>query len=662
MPAAQAIRAGAAYIELFVKDNQLTKGLDAASQKLQAFGAAVTEIGMNMVLVGAAIIAPLVASVQHFAEAGDKLNKMSERTGVAVETLSELGYAADQSGSNLEVLEASLRKMQNVLVDAASGSKTARKSLGMLGLSIEELAGLTPDEQFQRIADRISKVADPTLKAALAMDIFGKSGTQLLPMIAGGAKGLDELRQRARQLGLVVSKEDAEAATLFGDTLDDLWKTIKAGVFAIGSALAPLLTDLIAQATTVVVAIVNWIKENKAVVVTIFKIAAAVVGAGVALIVLGSTISAFGAALGGLVTVMGAIGTAIAVVGEIIAFLLTPMGLVIVAAVALGGYLLYASGLGAKALAWLAAAFDDLKNDALAAWQGIGDALAAGDLALAAKILWLTLKMEWQKGINFLNKHWQAWKAFFLNVANEAVHSLATFFVDAWAGLQVAWVETTHFMMDAWSTFVAFAQKSWGSASDWIAARMLDIQGAFDSSFDAEGAKKQLDQMANERNRTINRERDSAIGGREQERQKRRQQIEADRVGSRGQLEAMRAKEEADINKAQDESIAGAEKALKDARKEWEDAIAEAAKKRAEKEASDPERLKGAQDSLSASAGLLAEEQGKIEVKGTFNALAARGLGADSLAERTAHAAEQIVANTKQLVDQAKQGKLVFAQ
>lgn len=68
------------------------------------------------------------------------------------------------------------------------------------------------------------------------------------------------------------------------------------------------------------------------------------------------------------------------------------------------------------------------------------------------------------------------------------------------------------------------------------------------------------------------------------------------------------------------------------------------------------------QDGLSFSAGAIGDEQRKVEVKGTFNALAARGLGADSLAERTARAAEQIVVNTKDLVDQAKQGKLVFAQ
>jgi hypothetical protein len=119
--------------------------------------------------------------------------------------------------------------------------------------------------------------------------------------------------------------------------------------------------------------------------------------------VLGTIISGFGAAIGAVVTIVGAVGTAIAILGKIIALLLSPIGLVIVGAVALGAYLLYASGLGAKALAWLGERFETLKNDALAAWQGIGDALAAGDLALAAKIVWLTLKMEWKRGIHFLN-------------------------------------------------------------------------------------------------------------------------------------------------------------------------------------------------------------------------------------------------------------------
>src|SRR5690606_5093228 len=197
-------------------------------------------------------------------------------------------YAADQSGANLETLEAGLRRMQTTVLDAARGSAMAQESLAMLGVTVDQLAGLAPDQQFKLLADRLSRIEDPTLKAALAMKVFGKSGTQLLPLMAGGAKGIEELQQRARELGLTISKDDAQAATLFGDTLDDLWKSIKAGVFAIGSALAPMLTELIAKATKFVVAVVNWIKQNKALVVTVFKIAAAVVAAGIALIVLGS--------------------------------------------------------------------------------------------------------------------------------------------------------------------------------------------------------------------------------------------------------------------------------------------------------------------------------------------------------------------------------------
>ena len=120
------------------------------------------------------------------------------------------------------------------------------------------VTSLSPDQQFKLIADRLSRIEDPTLKAAMAMKVFGKSGTQLLPLMAGGAKGIEELQQRARELGLTISKEDADAATLFGDTLDDLWKSIKAGVFAIGAALAPMLTDLIAKAIKFVVAAANW--------------------------------------------------------------------------------------------------------------------------------------------------------------------------------------------------------------------------------------------------------------------------------------------------------------------------------------------------------------------------------------------------------------------
>jgi hypothetical protein len=661
MAAGQAIRAGAAYIELFTKDSRLVKGLSSASKQLQAFGASVQTMGLNLVAAGGAVIAPLLAAVQQFAAMGDQVNKASGRTGVAVETLSELAYAADQSGANLETLEGGLRRMQASVLDAAKGSKSAQENLAMLGLTVEQLAGLSPDQQFKLIADRLSRIEDPTLKAALAMKVFGKSGTQLLPLMADGAKGIEQLQQRARELGLTISKEDAEAATVFGDTLDDLWKSIKAGVFAIGSALAPMLTDLIAQAIKFVVAVVKWIKENKALVVTVFKIAAAVVGAGVALILLGTIISGFGAAIGAVVTVVAAVGTAVAILGKIIALLLSPIGLVIVAAVALGAYLLYASGLGAKALAWLGERFETLKNDALAAWQGIGDALAAGDLALAAKIVWLTLKMEWRRGIHFLNGLWIGAKEFFLSLWTDAVFGVAKILNNGWAAIEVGWTETVGFLADAWSVFTNLLTHTWHNTIGFIKKAWVRLKSLFSEDVDVDAEVSQINQEVSQATGAADQQMLDAVGQRDRERREGREQIERDRAGVESTLGDMQSEEHARRQKQFADDLAETEGELAGARKEWQDAIAEAAKKRAAAETSDPERLKQVEDSLSSSGGVLAEEQRKVEAKGTFNALAARGLGADSLAERTARAAEQIVVNTKDLLAQAKQGKLVFA-
>jgi hypothetical protein len=166
-------------------------------------------------------------------------------------------------------------------------------------------------------------------------------------------------------------------------------------------------------------------------------------------------IVALGAAATGLGTVFSAaaavivgIGQGIAILGTAIAALVSPIGLTIAGLTALVAYLLYTSGAGTQAMKWLGDRFNELKDTALAAWKGIGDALAAGDIALAGKILWLTLKMEWQRGVAFLQSKWLDFKGFFIGIFQSAVYSVAGLMTDAWAGLQTGWLETTHFIAD----------------------------------------------------------------------------------------------------------------------------------------------------------------------------------------------------------------------
>src|SRR5690606_22699693 len=108
------------------------------------------------------------------------------------------------------------------------------------------------------------------------------------------------------------------------------------------------------------------------------------------------------------------------------------IGLVIAALALLGTYLVQTTGIAGQALAWLGNRFHELKDTALQAYQGIADALAAGDIALAAKVLWLTLKMEWTKGVNYIKGLWQDFRGFMIDV-------LVGAFTGALAALETVW-------------------------------------------------------------------------------------------------------------------------------------------------------------------------------------------------------------------------------
>ncbi len=670
MAAARGIRAGKAFVELGVSD-RLTAGLRRAQKRLRAFGAGLRSIGTRIAAFGASLAAPLAAGVKMFSSAGDQLDKMSKRTGVSVETLSELGFAAEQSGADLATLEAGIRIMQRTMGDASQGLATAVDAFAALALKVEQLAGLSPEQQFTVIAERLSQIADPTARAAAAMDVFGKSGTKLLPLLADGAKGMAELRDQARSLGLTVSTESARDAALLTDTLNILSRVLKQGVFTIGSALAPVIVDVSNRITRVVVRVSEWIKQNKALVVTALKVTAAIVAGGVALVALGWLISGVAAAVGGLAAAVGGlaavvsgIGAALGVIGSAVAAILSPMGLVISAAVALAGTLLVTTDAGAEALAWLGDRFRALKDTVFEVIGGISDALAAGDIGLAAKILWLSLKLAWQEGVAALNRVWLEAKRFFLGTVQKMGHGALALSEQILHGLEVAWIETAAFLSKTWTRFTAGFKKAWNSAVNWTTKRLLELQGLLDEGFDVQAAKRMADQDLAATNAEIDWQRDAALAAREQQRQ-------SERDSARELNEATLAEIGRQFDEAQkaldDETnakVAATKQALADARKQLDEAIAAARAKREALESEPGVPRRKLTDPLSELEGRLAGLGDviarKISVTGTFNPAAIAGLGGGNAAERTARASEQTAKNTKRLVDAAVTGGLTF--
>jgi len=297
-------------MELDADKRPFDKKLLQAQAALRQFGKQLSEVGKGMMTAGAAITGPLLAAAGVFAKMGDQVGKMAKRTGFSVEALSELAFVASQTGTSLEAMETGFRRMQRGIYDAGRGLSTQTDALADLGLKYKDLEGLLPEDQFKRLAEAISRVEDPTRKAALAQALFGRAGTQLLPMMEEGAKGIDDLQAKARQLGLTMSGEDVKSAEDFTDALDILWKVVKMGVFNVGAALAPTLQDFANRVSEVTAGIIHWLKQNRELVATIGKTALVVGGL---LLTLGGTVFAIGkVALAGaaLIKVIGQIKVA----------------------------------------------------------------------------------------------------------------------------------------------------------------------------------------------------------------------------------------------------------------------------------------------------------------------------------------------------------------
>ena len=424
--ASKAVRATAAGAKSFAQS--VAAGATSAGQKLQEWGGAITGVGAKFAAAGAVIKGFLGAALKTFEEMGTAAKKMADDTGLSVEALSTLGFAVRQTGASMGSLSGAMSSLRNTLGGIGDGSKAGQAALAQLGLTLADLAGKNADDQFRTIAERLSRVQDPAQRAAGALAIFGSSASGLMPLLAKGSHGLQSLEDRARALGLEMSGKDAGAAESLHNALAELWDTVKMVTFSIGAPLADATREFVEMATTVVARVGRWVRENAELIVTANKIGNVLAGVGTALAVLGGAISAAGVAL---VEITAAVAS-----------LLSPIALVIAAVGGLGYYLVTYTQQGQAALAALTATFFQLRDDAVAAFGGITDALLAGDLELALQVAMAGIMLEWTKGINFLNEKWQTFKYAAIDVAAELATGIAGAFIDAFAEIRRLWTKT----------------------------------------------------------------------------------------------------------------------------------------------------------------------------------------------------------------------------
>ncbi len=264
-----------------------------------------------------------------------------------------------------------------------------------------------------------------------------------------------------------------------------------------------------------------------------------------------------------------------------------------------------------------------------------------------------------------LNKVWLEAKEFFVSTASGMWYGALAAAEIVVHALEIAWIETTAFLSKTWTNFTTGFQQVWESASSWVAKRMLEIQGLFDSGLDVDAAKRAVDDQLESRLAELESTAQRQVAEREGQRAAEREQAaalhEATLAGIGRDFEEAQAALRADT----EAGLAASQAALEAAKQKLAEAIEQARLKR---EATDAER-----GPASAPRDLMAEFEGRlaglgeviakgVSVRGTFNARAAQGLESDGgAAERTAKATEQTAKHTKRLADAAQSGGLTFA-
>ncbi len=213
---------------------------------------------IGLAAVAGALVGGMAAAVMGVVNAAGELDDLSQRTGLTTTMLQELKFAGEQTGVGLEGLTQGLLLLGRNATEASRGGKTASAAFARIGVSVKDASGEVrqSDAILRDVADRFAAMDNPTEKAALAMDLFGRSGVAMVPLLNRGGAGIEDLRIQAHELGLVMSEEMVAAGDEVGDNLNALQ-------FALGglrnAVAGPLMKDIAALST----AFIAWYRANR---------------------------------------------------------------------------------------------------------------------------------------------------------------------------------------------------------------------------------------------------------------------------------------------------------------------------------------------------------------------------------------------------------------
>ena len=655
--------------------------LDSTESVLALARATATELPRATEIAGAALRG-FNLDASDMGRVSDVLTATANKSAQTLEDLFEafkpVAPLAVETGESIEDVAAAIGILaNNGIKGSLAGNALARAyknlsneakqaELRRIGVEAVDASG-----NLRPLADILNDLAKATQgmgsaqRLAMFETLFGRGQAAALKL-ASSAKAFDVLRDEIRRSAGIAVETARQMDAGIGGAFRRLLSAAEGIAIAVGEAIE----QPVRRAADALSKIAGWITKvvnrNRELIATIAKVTAIVLAAGIALVVIGAAVVGLGAVFGSLATIVSGVGAALGVIASVVGALVSPIGLVISEIAGLGVAMLIGTDLGSEALNWLGEQFKQLRETASKVVRGIVDALTAGDIALAAEILWLSLKLIWQKGVAALNSVWLSARNFFITTAQKMWFGALAAAQIVWHALEVAWIETTSFLSKTWTRFVTGFKRIWEQASSFVAKRLLEIQGLFDSSLDVKAAKRGIDEQLESRLGELDAEGQRQLDERERRRQRQRKQSADLNEATLAEIGRQFDEAQKKLEQATDEKLQETQRELEEARAKLDEALDKARRQReetGEEETAGPRRSakEVIEEFENRIAGLGATLARGISVRGTFNAAAVQGLlGSADAAERTAEATEQTARNTKRLVDASRTGGLAF--
>lgn len=238
--------------KITLDDKDYKKGINSAEKSGKSFGQTLTSglkvagKAMAALYTGTVAVASAIAKITLSAvNYGDEIAKESQKLNMSMEGYQKWSTMLEMAGTSIDVMSMGMKTFTGILDEASKGNATALLTLQKLGLGYEDFAGLSVEDSLKKVVEQFQRMEQGAEKTQLAVDLFGRSGQELLPLLNQEVGSIDELFKSYEELGLIISDDVLRASEDFDDQLSLLKKSFKVAAVNIGTIFMPAISKVI---------------------------------------------------------------------------------------------------------------------------------------------------------------------------------------------------------------------------------------------------------------------------------------------------------------------------------------------------------------------------------------------------------------------------------